>query len=129
MEEGRGTLVARAWWCTVYIVCSVAPLKSLKLPAISPGSRHFTMGGVEEKGEEDHFKSALPEVGREERTRVCWDPDPGEGCALLGLCSFPAGSIRVPRGDQPWLGDPGQALNGETSWPIWEAERKQFLTL
>lgn len=66
MEEGRGTLVARVWWCTVYTACSVAPLKSLKLPAISPGSRHFTMGGVEEKGEEDHFKSALPEVGRED---------------------------------------------------------------
>lgn len=53
-------------WCAVYTVCSVAPLKSLKLPAISPGSRHFTMGGVEEKGEEDLFKSALPEVGRED---------------------------------------------------------------
>lgn len=41
--------------------------QSLKLSAISPWSRHFTMGGVEEKREEGHFKSALLEVGMEDR--------------------------------------------------------------
>lgn len=79
MEEGREILVARAWWCTVYFACWVAPLR---VEIVSDFAREQTsaMGGVEEKEEEGHFKPALSEMGLEDpRTRVCWDPDAGEG--------------------------------------------------
>lgn len=61
---------------------SLARLLLSEFEIVSDFAREQTsaVGGVEEKGEEGHFKPALPEMVMEDpRTEVCWDPDAGEG--------------------------------------------------